>query len=691
MKKCDVIIPVYNAPDYTKMCVYTLFKNTDMNILNKVYLLNDNSNEVTRNLLENLVKKYPEKIVLINNSENVGFIKNVNNGMAMCKSDYVLLLNTDCFIGHHTIEKLMNHIEKDKKIGLICPLCSNAANLTLPMFPGFSYMMMDELLEKKFFGKSFDACTVVGNCLMITKECIKKVGYFDEIYGMGYGDETDYQFQAMAKGFKAKVALDSYVFHKAEMSFNTTNKTRSERLEENRKIFFDRWKKEYYALLKEYEKNNPIQYVNSKLNEKDKNAEFDFVFVMNGIGNGIGGASMIINIVNYLSILGMKVGLLNLCGDNNYKGIMNFEILTTKDIKKLKSKYLISTIFNSMFFTRKLADKIGSKVVYFSQGYEFLFENGRFYGEVESSFKLADHVITISDYLKDRYKKIFGIDAIKIENGIDIDQLIGKRIKHEKKSITMLLRPEALKGGCFMQDILKYITLNFNDLDIHLVNNDRNNSLCINNNPTITIHEYEGPITSNQIAELLKKTDILVDTSLSEGFGLLPLEAMAAGAVPIVANAFGNATYCKNQINSIVIDDVNNTYSYIEALDSLLSDAKKLEKFSKQAIKTAESFDFDKTIEKYYQVLNDILENKVSKIEQKISLQEMDKLSNYIYSNEQFRYQIRVYQTSNSADCINRRQTRLDRFYIIFKEFIKTNFFLFKLFIKTVLKKDFRI
>ena len=90
----------------------------------------------------------------------------------------------------------------------------------------------------KFSGINYDACTVVGNCLMISQECISKVGYFDEIYGMGYGDETDYQFQAMSKGFEAKVALDTYVFHKAEMSFNTTNKKRSERIEKNRKIFF---------------------------------------------------------------------------------------------------------------------------------------------------------------------------------------------------------------------------------------------------------------------------------------------------------------------------------------------------------------------------------------------------------------------------------------------------------------------
>ena len=86
---------------------------------------------------------------------------------------------------------MMAAMEKDEKIGLLSPISSNAANLTLEMFEGFNYSDMNDLLEKKFSGKIFDACTIVGNCLMITKECIKKVGYLDEAYGLGYGEETD--------------------------------------------------------------------------------------------------------------------------------------------------------------------------------------------------------------------------------------------------------------------------------------------------------------------------------------------------------------------------------------------------------------------------------------------------------------------------------------------------------------------
>ena len=52
-KKCDIIIPVYKSPEWVKLCVYSIFKNTESEILNKVYLINDFDDELTCNCLKN--------------------------------------------------------------------------------------------------------------------------------------------------------------------------------------------------------------------------------------------------------------------------------------------------------------------------------------------------------------------------------------------------------------------------------------------------------------------------------------------------------------------------------------------------------------------------------------------------------------------------------------------------------------
>ena len=57
MNKCDIIIPIYNAPEWVKLCVYALMQNTPKENLNKVYLLDDNSNKYTKNSLNNLKEK----------------------------------------------------------------------------------------------------------------------------------------------------------------------------------------------------------------------------------------------------------------------------------------------------------------------------------------------------------------------------------------------------------------------------------------------------------------------------------------------------------------------------------------------------------------------------------------------------------------------------------------------------------
>ena len=125
--KCDIVIPVYNAPDWVKLCVYSVFLNTPEEVLGDVYLMNDNSNDLTSNCLNNLRSKYGEKLKIITNDVNLGFIKNVNKGIKLTTSEYVLLLNSDCLLSKNTIPKLISHMEKDSKIGLICPISSNAA------------------------------------------------------------------------------------------------------------------------------------------------------------------------------------------------------------------------------------------------------------------------------------------------------------------------------------------------------------------------------------------------------------------------------------------------------------------------------------------------------------------------------------------------------------------------------------
>lgn len=617
MKKCDVIIPIYNAPEWVKLCVYAVMQNTQKKYLNKIYLLDDNSNDYTKNCLVNLKEKYGDIIQIETNHENLGFVKNVNKGLELSSkdknSDCVLLLNTDCLISKNTISKLMAHIDRENDIGLICPISSNAANLTLEIYDGFSYMQMDQLLERKFSGKSFDACTVVGNCLMITKKCIQKVGYLDEVYGMGYGEETDYHFKALKNGFQAKVAIDTYVFHKSEVSFGVS-KEKKNRIARNRQIFFDRWGKEYKESYSAYRRNDPIEYIKSNITEEDKKICIDTLFYLPDIHQNAGGCHMIIDMVNYMAIHGYSANVLyrNIV---NYKEIMVFNPIPIKLISSVDAKRIVSTVWESAYQAYQISLDKNIPLVNFIQGYEPYFENANIYGLVELSYKLSDSILTISNYLSNKLKDIFKYSSKVIPNSIHYDLLHSTNENSEVKTITLILRGNEMKGDFLLMDLIKLINNRLKNIHLNVVFMNPYIEFPNFTNSSIQTQFIKGPLERTKIHELLQQTDIYIDTSLNEGFGLTALEALAAGCVPIVSNSFGIEEYMIDGKNGYIIYEVNNVEKYFEKVELLIQNSKLFCQMKTEGEKTSKKFDYDNRVQEYINYFKSINHEVISKKE----------------------------------------------------------------------------
>ena len=608
MKKCDIIIPIYNSPEWVKMCVYALYKNTPKEYIGKVILMNDNSDELTCNCIENLRRKY-ESIEVYKNEKNLGFIKNVNKGMDKTTADYILLLNSDCLLSKNTIPKLIEHVEKNSQIGLICPISSNAANLSYDIPENYSYVQVNDMFYQNFKGKNFDACTVVGNCLLITRKCMTETGYLDEAYGMGYGDETDYQFKAHSKGFEAKVAIDTYVFHKSEVSFGTSPE-KQKKLEHNRKIFFDRWGDEYNKKMQEYVKNDPIEYIKKHL-KFDKKPQPDVLFFLPDIHQNAGGVHMVVDIVNYLNINGYFANILTEI-IHEYKEIMIFSPSFMKNIKNIEPKCIVGTIYPTIFFVDTIAKHYNIQAVNFMQGYEPCFDNGEIYNWAELACRYSQNILAISQFLKKKCETNFGKEATVIPNAINTDLLYNvNKSTYDKKSITIDLRDSFPKGDFLLNEILKKLTLKDYNIEINVIY-VRETMFPINNNKNIKINYYKGPLNRKEVSKILFNTDIFIDASLMEGFGLMSLEAMAAGAVPVVGESFGIDEYVEDNQNALVIKEVNNVDKYIEKIEELLSNSKKLELMSKKAQETSLKFDMDSNIDRYIEYFKNVKKQKVT-------------------------------------------------------------------------------
>lgn len=550
----------------------------------------------------NLQNKYKDKILIITNTENLGFVRTCNKGLKVAKADYVLLLNTDCIISRNTISKLMEHIENNLEIGLICPISSNAANLTLDIFEGFNYSQMNDLLEKKFKGQLFDACTVVGNCLMITRKCLNVVGDLDEIYGNGYGEETDYQFRAMENGFQAKVAIDTYVFHKAEVSFGTSIE-KQKKIQKNRKIFFDRWGEKYEELHKKYAKYDPVEYIKNSITKEEKRIQTDIIFYLPGLGQGIGGVHIVVDIINYLSIRNISINVM--CDIiNDFQEAMLFNPVPVSKYKEISTHKIVSTLYTTTFLSKKISLSQNIPLISFIQGYETLFSNGQDYGIVDVSYKIPDYMLCVSDYLSNELNTNFNRQTAVITNGVNYDLLKNNRVSKNQKTIALSLRGSTMKGDWILLDIIKKLFLRTNNIILNIIYQDANIIFPENINNTIIINKYPGPLSREDVANILKNSDIFIDASLNEGFGLHGIEAMAAGCVVIAADSLGNQAYLKNGYNGLVANQVNNPDTYVDKIISLIEDETLYCQLLQGAKLTAKEFDFDDRVEQYIEFFN---------------------------------------------------------------------------------------
>ncbi|GHT33583.1 glycosyl transferase [Bacteroidia bacterium] len=117
----------------------------------------------------------------------------------------------------------------------------------------------------------------------------------------------------------------------------------------------------------------------------------------------------------------------------------------------------------------------------------------------------------------------------------------------------------------------------------------------------INVLGYQDPQT------FYKKASILCLTSSYEGFGLVLVEAMAYGVVPVAFNSYASITDIINdKINGILVNPFN-VDEYIGKLKKLMTDENVRKKLSKNAQLKAQQFSVDIVGQQWIKIFNQIL------------------------------------------------------------------------------------
>lgn len=215
--ECDIVIPVWNLMQTTKLCVESIIKHTVYPY--RLIMVDNGSDEPTKNYLASLKDdaRIP-KALLIRNEKNLGAAPAFNQGMKAATAPYVLLLNNDTIVTHGWLTEMVRAVETNENIGIVNP-DSNNLGTHIP-----KNMSLDEFEEKcvrKNRGKFIEISCAIGFCYLMTRRLLDTIGIWSEEYGSGNYEETEHCVLAREAGFKMLVAKGSFVYHEEHATFKT--------------------------------------------------------------------------------------------------------------------------------------------------------------------------------------------------------------------------------------------------------------------------------------------------------------------------------------------------------------------------------------------------------------------------------------------------------------------------------------
>lgn len=238
----DIIVPIYNGYQYFD-ALFTSIEKTDMKY--RLIVINDCSpDERVMPYLQEYAAKHPE-VILIENENNLGFVKNVNKGLELAKGHHVALVNSDVELPKLWLERLMFPILENDDVASSTPYTNCGTLVSFPkigednsLFKNLSLAEIDDEF-KKVTPRYISLPTGVGFCMGMNKKAIEKVGELDDAsFGMGYGEENDWCQRAILAGYRNVQVENLFVYHKHGGSFLSEDKKRY--LEEHARILSEK-------------------------------------------------------------------------------------------------------------------------------------------------------------------------------------------------------------------------------------------------------------------------------------------------------------------------------------------------------------------------------------------------------------------------------------------------------------------
>lgn len=117
MIKVSVIIPIYNAEKYLDKCLKSLVSQSLKEI--EIIAINDGSTDNSLQIIKKYHKKYPSKIIIIDNQNN-GIGKTRNIGIEIARGEYITFIDSDDYVTLNMLERCYLHAINNNLELVVC-------------------------------------------------------------------------------------------------------------------------------------------------------------------------------------------------------------------------------------------------------------------------------------------------------------------------------------------------------------------------------------------------------------------------------------------------------------------------------------------------------------------------------------------------------------------------------------------
>jgi GT2 family glycosyltransferase len=182
--KVSIIIPNYNRRECLGRLLPSIANQTFEDY--EVIIIDDFSpDKSVLEYINTFIKDY-ENMRLIENNENMGFVRTCNKGIKLASGDYICLLNNDTEVKSNFVERNVEIMDADSSIGVLsCVIVDQDGN---NWFSGGSLKAGINLNLRDDFEGVRSVDFVAGTACFYRREVFDKIGLLSEYLVMYYED-----------------------------------------------------------------------------------------------------------------------------------------------------------------------------------------------------------------------------------------------------------------------------------------------------------------------------------------------------------------------------------------------------------------------------------------------------------------------------------------------------------------------